>query len=62
MLVAAADVVLILASAGALVLIALASVAVIAVASVGTWHYLRRQAVDSDVATPAPVRVPVRRP
>ena len=57
MLVAAADVALVLASAGALVLIALASVAVVAVASVGSWRYLRRPVVASDVA---PARVPVR--
>ena len=64
-LVAAADVALILVSAGVLALIALASLAVVAVASVGTWRHLRRgvagsQVVGSQMATNAAVRMSVR--
>ena len=61
MLVAAADVALVLASSGVLVLIALTSLAVVAVASVGTWRYLRREVAGSGVATPGAVRMPIGR-
>lgn len=62
MLVAAADVVLILASAGVLALIALASLAAVAVASIGTWRHLHRQVASSGAAAPgAAVRMPIRR-
>lgn len=61
MLVAVADVVLVLASAGVLILAALALLAVIAAATVGTWRHLRRQAEGADVTAPVVGRVPVRR-
>ena len=62
MLVAAADVVLVLVSAGLMALIALASLAVVAVASVGTWRHLHRSVARSEMAAPAAhMRVPVRR-
>jgi hypothetical protein len=61
LLVAAADIALVLASVGVLALAALVSLAVVAVASVGTWRYLRREGAGSDVAAPAAVRVPFGR-
>jgi hypothetical protein len=60
-LVAAADVALVLASAGVLALIALVSLAVVVVASVGTWRYLRRETAGSEMAAPAAMRVPIGR-
>ena len=57
MLVAAADVGLVLASLGALVLVALASAVVVTVASIGTWRHLRPSVAPSKVAAAhAPVR------
>jgi hypothetical protein len=44
---------------GVLALIALVSLAVVVVASVGTWRYLRREVVGSEVAAPVAVRVPI---
>jgi hypothetical protein len=61
LLVAAADVALVLASVGVLALVALVSLAVVAVASVGTWRYLRREGAGAEVAAPAAVRVPFGR-
>jgi hypothetical protein len=53
MLVAAADVVLVLASAGIAALVALVSVVAVAVAGIGTWRHLRRG--------PAPAALAARR-
>jgi hypothetical protein len=61
MLVAAADVALVLASSGLLVLIALVSLAVVVVASIGVWRHMRRQVAGSEVAAPAAVRAPIGR-
>jgi hypothetical protein len=47
MLVAVADVALVLASAGTVALVALASVSAVTVAGIGTWRYLRREATTA---------------
>jgi hypothetical protein len=44
MLVAAADVMLVLASVGTAMLVALASVGAVTVAGIGTWRHLQRAA------------------
>lgn len=56
LLVAAADLGLVLASVGIVVLIALASLVAVAVAGFGTWRYLKR-----GTPTAVTVRVPQRR-
>lgn len=60
-LVVVADVLLVLASLGAMVLIALASVVAVTVAAIGTWRYLRRDVTVSEIGTPVPVRASARR-
>jgi hypothetical protein len=61
MLVAVADVLLVLAAAGPLVLIALVTVAAIAVAAYGMLRHLRRETAMAG-RTPVAVRVPARMP
>lgn len=62
MLVAVADVALVVASAGIVALIALASVVALAVATAGAWLLLRRGGTGGErVAAPVPMQVPARR-
>jgi cobalamin synthase len=60
LLVAVADAVLVLASAGVLVLISLLSLAILTAAGAVVWRHLGGQAGGTGASAPIPVRVPSR--